>query len=220
MCRGSGRCGVGSGGCPGCSSMRCSGRSAATPTARARSQARRRTRRAGRSPRAAGRRACASDPARSLPVRSPLGRDLRRQLPDQDRREHDHRCQHPGAERDPERRDPGGGDERERDNTKRRAAQPARVQHDERAEREDQRQRGDLLDGGDQLVAVDERRQRDRQRRQGGEPAVEPEPAHEHPRRAGGQSASMNALNGWKAQIRGTRTSNALPPNKVSAPDG
>ena len=57
--------------------------------------------------------------------------------------------------------------------------QPARVQHDERAEREDQRQRGDLLDGGDQLVAVDERRQRHAQRRQRGEHAVEAEPAHE-----------------------------------------
>ena len=33
-------------------------------------------------------------------------------------------------------------------------------------------------------------------------------------------SASMNALNGWKAQINGRRTSRALPPNSVSAPEG
>ncbi len=32
--------------------------------------------------------------------------------------------------------------------------------------------------------------------------------------------ASMNALNGWNAQIRGRPSRNALPPNSVSAPDG
>src|SRR5665213_48267 len=31
--------------------------------------------------------------------------------------------------------------------------------------------------------------------------------------------ASMNALNGWKAQIRGTPSRKALPPNSVSAPE-
>ncbi len=33
-------------------------------------------------------------------------------------------------------------------------------------------------------------------------------------------AASMKALNGWKAQIRGNRRRRALPPNSVSAPDG